>query len=141
MSRGRVLALAGLGVLVVVLAWGAAAFLFWSQPRPVLPEAIAALGPTSRATFTEGPAERFTWAPTGRSATTGLILYTGGKVPPSAYAPAARAIAEEGFLVSIVPAPYDLAILDRDAAQQVIDDHPEIRHWAVGGHSLGGATA
>ena len=141
MSRGRVLALAGLGALLVVLAWGSAAFLVWSQPQPVLPEAVAALGPTPDATFTEGPDERFTWAPTAHTATTGLVLYTGGKVPPSAYAPAARAIAEQGFLVSIVPAPFNLAILDQSAAQAVIDDHPEIRHWAVGGHSLGGATA
>jgi alpha/beta superfamily hydrolase len=62
-------------------------------------------------------------------------------VPPAAYAPAARAIAEQGYLVAIVPAPFNLAILDADAADRVIEDHPEIASWAVGGHSLGGATA
>lgn len=69
------------------------------------------------------------------------MLYTGGKVPPAAYAPAARAIAEQGFLVAIVPAPFNLAILDTNAADRVIEDHPEIATWAVGGHSLGGSSA
>ena len=69
------------------------------------------------------------------------MLYTGGKVPPAAYAPAARSIAEEGFLVAIVPAPFNLAILDTNAADHVIEDHPEIATWAVGGHSLGGSSA
>ena len=40
-----------------------------------------------------------------------------------------------------MPAPFNLAILDTDAADRVIEDHPEIAAWAVGGHSLGGATA
>ena len=38
-------------------------------------------------------------------------------------------------------APFNLAILDTGAADRVIEDHPEIGAWAVGGHSLGGATA
>ena len=72
---------------------------------------------------------------------TGLVLYTGGKVRPAAYAPAAREIAEAGYLVAIVPAPFNLAILDTGAAAAVIADHPSIDAWAVGGHSLGGASA
>ena len=30
---------------------------------------------------------------------------------------------------------------DSDRAQEVIAAYPEIQHWAVGGHSLGGAMA
>ena len=62
-------------------------------------------------------------------------------MPPAAYAPAARSIAEQGFFVAIVPAPFNLAILDTGAASPVIADHPEIGTWAVGGHSLGGSSA
>lgn len=115
--------------------------LWWAQPQPLLPEATAALASTPEATFEEGHDGRLTWTPTGWPPTVGLVLYTGGKVPLAAYAPAARAIAEQGFLVAIVPAPWNFAIFDTGAAQAVIDDHPEIGSWAVGGHSLGGATA
>jgi pimeloyl-ACP methyl ester carboxylesterase len=120
---------------------GAASFLWWAQPQPLLPEATAALASTPAAAFEEGADGRLTWTPTAADPTTGLVLYTGGKVPPAAYAPAARAIAEQGFLVSIVPAPFNLAILDTNAAGAVLADHPGISTWAVGGHSLGGAAA
>ncbi len=73
--------------------------------------------------------------------TTGLILYPGGKVPPAAYAPAAREIAAAGHLVAIVPVPFNLAVFGIDAASAVIEDHPEIASWSVGGHSLGGSMA
>ena len=116
-------------------------FLVWARPQPLLPEAEAALASTPLASFEEGGDGRFTWIATAAEPTTGLVLYTGGKVPPAAYAPPARAIAEQGFLVAIVPAPLDLAILDTNAAAAVIVDHPNIEAWAVGGHSLGGASA
>jgi pimeloyl-ACP methyl ester carboxylesterase len=116
-------------------------FLWWARPQPLLPEAEAALSSTSAARYEAGSDGRLTWTPTAAEPTIGLVLYTGGKVPPAAYAPSARAIAEQGYLVAIVPAPFNLAILDADAADRVIEDHPEITTWAVGGHSLGGATA
>ena len=116
-------------------------FLWWARPQPLLPEAEAALSSTPAARYEAGSDGRLTWTPTAAEPTIGLVLYTGGKVPPTAYAPAARAIAEQGYLVAIVPAPFNLAILDADAADRVIEDHPEITTWAVGGHSLGGATA
>ena len=58
-----------------------------------------------------------------------------------AYAPAARAIAEAGFLVVITPMPLNLAVLDSGAASDVIAAYPEIENWAIGGHSLGGSMA
>jgi len=116
-------------------------FLWWTRPQPLLPEAQAALASTPAATFDAGGDGRLAWTATAQAPSIGLVLYTGGKVPPAAYAPAARAIAEQGYLVAIVPTPFNLAILDTDAADRVIEDHPEIDAWAVGGHSLGGATA
>ena len=60
---------------------------------------------------------------------------------PGAYAPLARAIAAEGYLVVIVPMPLNLAFLARNRALEVMEEFPEISFWAVGGHSLGGAMA
>ena len=140
MSRRRILQ-GVLIALVAVVAIGIGGFLWYAQPQPLLPEATAALASTPDATFEQGADGRLTYTPTAADPVTGLVLYTGGKVPPAAYAPAARAIAEQGFVVAIVPAPFNLAILDTGAAQAVIDDHPEIATWAVGGHSLGGASA
>jgi hypothetical protein len=139
--RRRRLAIGCLGALVIAVVLAVGGFLWWAQPQPLLPEATAALASTPAATFEQGDDGRLTWTPTATEPTTGLVLYTGGKVPPAAYAPAARAIAEHGYLVSIVPAPWNFAIFDTGAAQAVIDDHPDIASWAVGGHSLGGAAA
>ena len=72
---------------------------------------------------------------------TGFILYPGARVAPEAYAPLARAIAKAGHLVVITPMPFGMAVLSPDAAAGVTDAHPEIEHWVVGGHSLGGAMA
>jgi hypothetical protein len=72
---------------------------------------------------------------------TGLILYTGGRVDPRTYAPVVRAIAEQGYLVAIVPMPLNPAVFGSDHAQDVIAAYPQIQHWAVGGHSLGSAMA
>jgi predicted alpha/beta-hydrolase family hydrolase len=37
--------------------------------------------------------------------------------------------------------PLNLAILNTDAANSVIDDYPDIATWILSGHSLGGASA
>lgn len=135
MSARRLVVVGGLALVVS----GSAGFVWYAQPQPLLPGAWHALKPAPGGDFDVGADGRITYAPVG--ATTGLVLYTGGKVPAVAYAPAARAIAEAGFLVVVVTAPFNLAILNVDAAQAVIDDHPEIEIWGVGGHSLGGAAA
>jgi pimeloyl-ACP methyl ester carboxylesterase len=137
--RSRVLRGIGLA-LVVIVACGVVGFLWYAQPQPLLPEATAALASTDRATY-DGSGGRITYRPTAGTPTTGLILYPGGKVPSTAYAPPARAIAELGYLVVIVSVPFNLAVFDIGAAAPVIAAHPEIEHWVVGGHSLGGSMA
>ncbi|HET7703519.1 MAG TPA: alpha/beta fold hydrolase [Candidatus Limnocylindrales bacterium] len=80
--------------------------------------------------------------PSGSSPSVGLILYPGGKVPPAAYAPAARGIAAgSGALVAIVDVPFNFAVFDIDGADRTIRANPSIATWVVGGHSLGGAMA
>jgi len=134
--RWRRIIVVGLFVALIALIVGAAWYL---QPQAVLPEADAALVSSATvAVVDEGG--RLTFTPTD-GATTGFILYPGAKVPPKAYAIPARAIAEQGYLVVIPPVPLNLAVLGVDTALDVIDQHPEITSWAVGGHSLGGAMA
>ena len=71
----------------------------------------------------------------------GFILYPGARVDVRAYGPAAQAIAAEGYLVVIVPMPLNLAGFAINRAAKVINSFPEIVHWAIGGHSHGGAMA
>jgi Alpha/beta hydrolase family len=127
-----------IAVLVVVATGG---FLAYARPQPLLPEATAALADTPDVRFQAGADGRLTYTPSAGAPSVGLVLYPGGKVPPAAYAPAARAIAAAGYLVVIVDVPFQLAILGVDAPTTVIADHPEIATWALGGHSLGGAAA
>jgi len=126
--------------LVVLVAVLAGAFAWYVQPQPVLPEATASLASTPAVTFTDAP-DGLEWSPAGATPTTGLIVYPGGKVPPEAYGPAAQAIAAEGYLTVVTPMPFNLAVLDIDAADRVRAAHPEIDTWVVAGHSLGGSMA
>lgn len=71
----------------------------------------------------------------------GLVLYPGGRVEAEAYAPLARAVAEDGYPVVIRPMPLNLAVFGIGGAARVIEAHPDVDAWAVGGHSLGGAMA
>lgn len=135
MLRRLVTAVALLAAIIVIGGLG-----YFSIPQPLLPEAQAALASTSDVAFgREG--DRYLFEPTDSDATTGLILYPGGKVDPIAYAPTARHLAELGYLVEIVPMPANLAVLGIDRASDAIVAHPEIRRWAIGGHSLGGSMA
>ena len=72
---------------------------------------------------------------------TGFIFYPGGLVAAEAYAPVMKRIAEAGYKVIIAPMPMNLAVLNSDKAEKVINNYPEIEKWAIGGHSLGGVMA
>jgi pimeloyl-ACP methyl ester carboxylesterase len=104
-----------------------------------MPEALPALQ-----TNTQVEVEKNGWIefkPKTGEPSTGLIIYPGGRVHPASYAPIAQGIAEKGYLVAIIPMPLNLAVFGINRASQVIEAHPEISHWVVGGHSLGGAMA
>ena len=75
------------------------------------------------------------------NAETGLIFYPGGKVEYTAYAPLMRALADNGVLGVLVRMPLNLAVLDMNAADGIPEQYPQIRHWYIGGHSLGGSMA
>ncbi len=73
--------------------------------------------------------------------TTGLVFVPGARVDSRAYGQLLRPLAEAGYLVAVLKEPFGLAIIDQHHASSVMDVHPEIAYWAVGGHSLGGVAA
>lgn len=78
------------------------------------------------------------------SSDTALILYPGGKVAFTAYAPIAQRIADAADILVIVPEmPLNLAVFDFSAAAGIMKDaaYAGVENWFVGGHSLGGAMA
>ena len=74
-------------------------------------------------------------------ATAGFIFYPGGKVEYTAYIPLMKAMASEGIMGVLVEMPFQLAVLDIDAAKGIPEQYPQIEHWYMGGHSLGGSMA
>ena len=75
------------------------------------------------------------------NATKGLVFYPGGKVEYTAYQPLMAACAQQGILCILVEMPFNLAVLDINAADGIQEQHPEIEKWYIGGHSLGGSLA
>lgn len=126
--------------VVIIIGLGIGSFLLWAgNPYPAMPEAISSLESDSIVQVETDPWITFT--PQDQEPSTGFIFYPGGLVEAKAYAPAARAIAKQGYLVIITPMPLHLAVLNSSAAAEVIATHPEIENWAIGGHSLGGSMA
>ena len=75
------------------------------------------------------------------NATKGFIFYPGGKVEYTAYRPLMAACAQQGILCILVEMPFNLAVLDINAADGIQEQYPEIEKWYIGGHSLGGSMA
>jgi hypothetical protein len=129
-----------LGLLFLLLLLALVGSVAWaSMPSSPMPEALAALQSDAQVQVETEPWLIF--RPVGRNPTVGLVLYPGGRVDPRAYAPPARAIAAEGYLVVIVPMPLNLAVFGPKRAAEVLAAFPEVERWAIGGHSLGGAMA
>lgn len=81
--------------------------------------------------------------PSGTGGTdTALVFYPGARVHPSAYLPVlAPVTAETGMAIFVPKPPLYLAVFDIDMATPIVESHPEVDQWYVGGHSLGGAMA
>ena len=139
MKRKSLLLRILLGLLGLVLA-AATGFIIWgSIAAQPMPEALAALQSDAAVKVESGDWLVFT--PQTAPPQTGLIFYPGGRVDARAYAPMARAAAEQGYLVVIPRMPLNLAVFGVDKAADVTAAYPQIQHWAIGGHSLGGSMA
>jgi hypothetical protein len=117
------------------------AFVIWgSTPLPASAEALRAI--QSSAQVKVETVQGWTiFRPAGAPAQTGFIFYPGAHVDYRAYAPLLQEIAAQGYLVVLTPMPLSMAVFGTDIAQNVITAFPEIKHWAIGGHSLGGSIA
>jgi pimeloyl-ACP methyl ester carboxylesterase len=130
--------LIALPILLVIAVVG---FLVWaSNPLQPTSEALAALESDAQVTVSESNGWTV-FTPAGAQPTTGFIFYPGGRVDYRAYAPPLRDIAAQGYTVVLVPMPLSLAVFDLSAADRVRAAFPQMTHWAIGGHSLGGAIA
>jgi len=137
MRRGLRIFLSLISLLLILLIAG---FVVWGEtPARPMPEALAALQSDGQVTVSTENWLVFT--PANTMPITGIILYPGARVDYRSYAPAAHQIAARGYLVVITRMPLNLSIFDVNAAQEVQAAYPQIKHWVIGGHSLGGAMA
>ena len=72
---------------------------------------------------------------------TALIFYPGAKVEAEAYLPLLDQIRQTGVTCILVHMPFNMAIFDWDAAEDILPRFAEIQHWYMAGHSMGGAMA
>lgn len=135
--RISLIALMGFGIVLLAAAGG---FIWWAVNIPAAePTALSALDSGPMVAVTNDPWLAF--VPQDRSPEIGFIFYPGARVAPEAYAPLAREIAAEGYLVVVPAMPLNFAFFDPNAADEIMAAYPDIRAWALGGHSLGGAMA
>jgi len=127
-------------VLGAIILFSSGGFILWAlTPLGPMPKAYDALVSDSSVEVSTG--RWLVFNPTGTDPEVGLIIYPGGRVDYRSYAPTARSIALDGYLVVVVRMPLNLAVFGSNSAEKVIEEFSEIEEWAVGGHSLGGAMA
>lgn len=136
-SKRRILTVTVSIVLALALIVGACAIYLGDYYRADH-VAIGAFLPQGT-TWKEEPDGTVVFRPEG--ATKGLVFYPGGKVEHTAYVPLMQACAERGILCVLVEMPFNLAVLDINAADGIQREYPEIEDWYIGGHSLGGSMA
>lgn len=76
----------------------------------------------------------------GLGTDTALIFYPGAKVEYTAYASLMQTLAADGIDCFLLTMPYNLAIFDVKAADNVMANY-DYERWYLSGHSLGGAMA
>lgn len=80
--------------------------------------------------------------PTHDEPKAGLVFYPGAHVSPDAYLASLAPLAVRADIAVYIPRmPLGFAVFDPGRADGIVASHPEIDHWFVGGHSLGGAMA
>ena len=139
-----------LGAAAVVLIIAAAGGFYINDYYHAGEDAVLAAGEAAADYTSQQDGDTLVFLPEGADGTVldgsgpddaGLIFYPGGKVEYTAYAPLMEAFAARGVLCVLVEMPGNLAVLDVNAAEGYREEFPEIEHWYVGGHSLGGSMA
>jgi len=72
-----------------------------------------------------------------------FLMVPGGLVDPFVYACWIDRLAGADSTIAIILLKYttNLAIVNTGKVMKIVSDHPEIEHWVLGGHSLGGVVA
>src|SRR5512133_3813109 len=92
--------LLGLLVLVLVATLG---FVVWAEtPLKPAPEALFALESDAKVLVSQGD-DYITFMPASSEPTTAFVFYPGGRVDYRAYSVPLRKIAEQGYLVVLLP--------------------------------------
>jgi pimeloyl-ACP methyl ester carboxylesterase len=127
-------------VISAVVVAAVIGFVAWAQtPLGPMPEVDKALQSDS---VVDVSTDRWiTFTPIHFNKSTGFIVYPGGRVHYSSYAPLCHALSARGYLAVLVPMPLNLAVFGVNKAKDVIKSHPDIKVWVIGGHSLGGTMA
>ena len=125
------------GVLSTVVVLGV---LVWLRPFPASPGAVTSVAGGEGVEVSDAAAHILI-VPDGRRPTRGLVFQPGARVDPRAYVPMLSQVAKDGVLVVVVKEPFDIGLLATTAPRGFVEEHPEVRAWAVGGHSLGGVAA
>jgi pimeloyl-ACP methyl ester carboxylesterase len=125
---------------VLLLAVAVMGFILWTNSTMgPMPEAFAELRSDEHVTVRVD--EFIVFEPERKNVNTALVFYPGGRVDYRSYAAPLHKIAAQGYLVILLPVRFNLASFDVNAADRAMAAYPEIRHWVVGGHSLGGMAA
>lgn len=137
-KKKRYLLLGSIGVILVGLILGF--FIYTNDYYHTVPSVVSSLEEDLNITLTYNQ-DYLVLAPAENALETGFIFYPGGKVEYTAYAPLLSHLAKAGYTCIIPQMPFNLAVFDQDAASPIMGDFPAIKHWYLGGHSLGGAMA
>lgn len=71
---------------------------------------------------------------------TAMIFYPGAKVEYTSYLPLLSEVSKKNIDCFVVEMPFNLALLNQNAADEIIDDY-NYTHYYMSGHSLGGVVA
>lgn len=72
----------------------------------------------------------------------GIIFYPGAKVEYTSYLPILNKLSNQtDAKVFLIKMPFNLAVLNPNAANNIIEDNKDIKKWYIAGHSMGGAMA
>ena len=75
------------------------------------------------------------------NANIGIALYPGGLVDYKSYAPLADGLASHNILCIILDIKSQIPLLEEKIAEDTENQYPNIDHWYIAGHSMGGLAA
>lgn len=129
----------GISFLVIILIFALSFYAYTLDYSRALPQAIEKINNKNILESREGNLIKL--KASGKEVDVGIIFYPGGKVDYKSYIPISEKIMEGGYDVFIVKMPFNLAVFNQDAADEIIKNNEEIKTWYLAGHSLGGAMA